>query len=192
MEAGISPVSYKGDLSQGYQKWTSAFQAGFKKNVKKRLNGHFNLMVGTITGQNPVYGYPNATPNQYFKTNFAALNYDLQYNLIKTSHFILYISQGIGLMRFNVKDDRNENLSDKFSTRAKNETYNNIAFIFPQHIGFMYFLKNNYGAGVQVGRLTPATDYLDNISKLSTYKKPDNILAVRFSFIVPVTFRRDS
>lgn len=190
LEVGICPLSYKGDLSQGYQKWGSAFQLGLKKNIKKRFNGHFNLMLGSVSGQNPTYSYPNNTPNQYFKTSFVSFNYDLQFNIIKKDHFILYISQGIGLMRFTVKDDLNEDLNDKFSTRARNETYNNIAFLFPHSIGMMYFLKNNYGTGLQIGRLSPATDYMDNISQLSTFKKPDNILLVRFSFVAPLSYKK--
>jgi hypothetical protein len=190
MEIGVCPISYKGDLSQGYQNWTSAFQLGLKRNGKKRVNGHFNLLIGTILGQNAGYSYSNSSPNQFFKTSFLSINYDVQYNIIKKDHFILYISQGIGLMRFTVKDEDNTDLADKFNTRAKNETYNNITFFFPHSIGVMYFLKNDYGLGFQAGRFSPGTDYLDNISKLSTYKGADNILAFRFSFIVPITYKK--
>lgn len=192
LELGISPISYKGDLSQGYQKWTSAFHIGLKRNDKKRVNGHFNLMAGTINGQNIHYSFPSstATPSRFFKTTFIALNYDVQYNIIKKDHFILFISQGIGLLRFTPKNEDNEDLSDKFNTRAKDETFNNIAFFFPHSIGFMYFLPNNYGAGFQIGRLSPATDYLDNISLLSDYSKPDNILAFKFTVLAPLTYKK--
>jgi hypothetical protein len=192
LEVGISPLSYKGDLSQGYQKWTSAFHIGLKRNTKKRMNGHFNLMIGTVNGQNGNYSFPSSTaiPNQFFKSSLMSFNYDVQYNLIKKDHFILYISQGIGLIRFTPKDEDNNDLSDKFNTRAKNETFNNIAFMFPQSIGCMYFLKNNYGVGFQLGRLTPTTDYIDNISQLSEYSKPDNILMVKFSVIAPLSYKK--
>lgn len=190
LELGVSPLSYKGDLSQGYEKWTSAFNLGLKRNNKKTWNGHFNLMIGTITGQNPNYDFATtATPNKFFKASLVSVNYDLQYNIIKKDNFILFISQGIGLMRFTTKDEDNNDLADKFSTRAKNETFNNISFIFPHHIGVIYLFKNNYGAGFQLGRLTPGTDYLDNISQLSSYKKPDNIFAFRFSFYAPLTYK---
>jgi hypothetical protein len=193
VELGLSPLSYKGDLSQGYQKWTSAFHLGLKRNNKKKWNGHFNFMMGSVTGQNINYTYPSssATPNSYFKSSIVSLQYDIQYNLIKKEHFILYISQGIGLMRFVIRDEDNNDLSDKFNTRAKNETFNNIAFFFPHSIGFMYFLSNNYGAGFQVGRLSPASDYLDNISQLSDYKKPDNILAFKFTILAPLTYKKE-
>lgn len=193
VELGISPLSYKGDLNQGYQKWTSAFHIGLKKNNKKKLNGHFNFMMGSVTGQNINYVYPSATatPNSYFKSSIVSFQYDVQYNLIKKDHFILYISQGIGLLRFVIRDEDNNDLSDKFNTRAKNETFNNIAFFFPHSIGFMYFLSNNYGVGFQAGRLSPASDYLDNISQLSDYKKPDNILAFKFTILAPLTYKKE-
>ena len=193
LELGISPISYKGDLSQGYEKWTSAFHIGLKRNTKEKWNGHFNLMIGSVTGQNPNYTYPSttATPNFYFKTTLVSLNYDVQYNIIKKSNFILYISQGIGLLRFIPKDEESASLSDKFTTRAKDETFNNISFIFPHHIGAMYFFKNGYGVGFNIGRLTPSTDYIDNISQLSDYKKPDNILSFRFSVLAPISYKEN-
>lgn len=192
-ELGISPVSYKGDLSQGYEKWTSAFHIGLKRNNKERLNGHFNLMIGTVTGQDINYDYPsNSVPNNFVKTSLVSINYDLQFNLIKKEHFILYISQGLGLMRFTPKDEEGNKLGDKFNTRAKNETYNTITVFFPHAIGCMYFLPNNYGVGIQVGRFSPATDYLDNISQLSSYKKPDNIMAIKFTILAPLSLRKDT
>jgi hypothetical protein len=190
LELGVSPLSYKGDLSRGYEKWTSAFNLGLKRNNKKTWNGHFNLMVGSVTGQNINYTFESsATPNNFFKATLVSLNYDLQYNIIKKDNFILYVSQGIGLMRFITRDEDNNDFADQFSTRAKNETYNNITLILPHHIGIIYLFKNNYGAGFQLGRLTPTTDYLDNISQLSSYKKPDNIFAFRFSFYAPLSYK---
>lgn len=191
LELGVSPLSYKGDLSQGYENWTSGFHIGLKRNTKEKWNGHFNLMIGNVTGQNPEYTYPasSSTPSLFFKTNLISLNYDLQYNLLKKNNFILYISQGIGLLRFSPKDEENNSLSDKFTTRAKDENFNNISFIFPHYIGFIYFLKNSYGLGMNIGRINPATDYIDNISKLSNYKKPDNIFSFRFSIFIPISFK---
>jgi hypothetical protein len=193
LEVGVSPLSYKGDLSQGYQQWTSGFHIGLKRNNKKKLNGHFNLMIGNVSGQNINYSFTSSTgtPSKFFKSSLISLNYDLQFNLIKKDNFILYISQGIGLLRFTPKDDENNDLGQKFNTRAKNETFNNIALMLPQSIGFMYFLKNNYGGGFQIGRLTPTTDYIDNISQLSSYKKPDNIFMVKFTFIVPLSYLKE-
>jgi hypothetical protein len=193
IEIGVSPISYKGDLSQGYQKWTSGFHIGIKKNNKKKLNGHFNLMIGNVIGQNINYSFASntGTPTRFFKSSLIALNYDLQFNLIKKDNFILYISQGVGLLRFTPKDEENNDLGQKFNTRAKNETFNNIALMLPHSIGVMYFLKNNYGGGFQIGRLTPTTDYIDNISQLSSYKKPDNIIMVKFTFIAPLSYVKE-
>ena len=194
IELGASPISYKGDLSQGYQKWGSGFHIGIKRNNKKRMNGHFNVMIGSVSGQNVNYSYPASTaiPNQFFKARLFTLNYDLQYNIIKKDRFIFYISQGIGLMRFSPKDEDNVNLADKFNTRAKDESFNNISFMLPHYIGIIYFLKNYYGVGFQIGRLTPTTDYLDNISQLSTYKKPDNILSVKFTVYAPLSYKKEN
>jgi hypothetical protein len=191
IEAGLSAIAYKGDLSSKYANWSSALNIAIRWNKKKRLNGHINLMIGKVTGQNYEIQYSdNATPpntaNNFFKSSIFSLNYDLQVNLIKKEHFILYIGQGIGLLRFLPKDENNESLIDKGRTRAKNETYNNLSIILPSHAGFIFTLKNNFGIGFQAGWLNPVTDYIDNISELSNYAKKDNLLAYKFSFLIPM------
>jgi hypothetical protein len=192
IEAGISPSSYKGDLNNTYQQWTAIYNAGLKLYAKKRLNGSFNFFAGRIMGQNGRYEFnpnlnPSPTPNTYFKTTLIGLNYDLQLNLLKKKWGCLYISQGIGLMRFSPKDQNNNKLQDKLSTRAKGEDYNTISFVFPTRIGCMFFLPSWYAIGLQAGFLNPTSDYLDNISEWGVKKKKDNILSVKLSVFIPLT-----
>lgn len=193
-ELGLSANSYKGDLSSSFDKWTSSVHLGMRFNRKERLNGRFGLMAGNVTGENRDYefieesGVP-ASPNKFFNTRLISLNYDLNINLIKTNNFILYFSQGIGLLRFNPRDANNEKLEEKFNTRARNELYNNISFIFPTNLGVMYILPNHYALGFQAGFMNPSTDYIDNISQWGHRDKKDNILMYRLTFYAPLTYK---
>jgi hypothetical protein len=194
LETGIGPTAYKGDLSNHYQKFSSSFHLGLLMKNDKRMNGHFDLMIGNITGQNANLTFPidtttaTPTPNKFFRTSLFSVNYDLIIKLIKKKNFTLYISQGIGILRFKPVDENKNNLSDQFNTREENETYNNFTIMLPTNIGAIYTLKNNYGLGVQLGWLNSQSDYLDNISKWGTRTKKDNVFICKFSFYVPLTF----
>jgi hypothetical protein len=195
LEVGVAANAYRGDLAIKYQKWSSAFQLGLKLNAKKRLNGHFNLGIGTVTGQNPDYHYNGdnaqpATPNRFFKTSYVSLNYDLQVNLVKSRHWIVYLSQGAGLIRFAPKNERNQALSGQLNTRPEEESYNNITMLLTTQAGAMYLFANGYGVGVQGGWLNPQNDYLDNISQWGNRSKKDNVLGFRFSFLAPIAFTK--
>lgn len=194
LEIGISANGYRGDLGIRNPKWGAAFQAGLKLNFKKRFNSHFNLAVGSLTGQNLDYQFESeavsdATPNLFFKTSFISASYNLQVHLIKYKGIMVYLSQGIGLIRFEPKDAKGQSLADKFDSRASNETYGNISLLLPTQAGVNYVFSNGYGVGVQAGWLNPQTDYLDNISQWGNRKKKDNALLVRFAFMVPLTYK---
>lgn len=192
LEIGVSANAYRGDLGS-YQKWASAFQLGLKFNRKKRLNGHLNVAIGTLTGQNPAYVFTGESesvpsPNRFFKTNFVTVNYDLQVNFIKTPRWMVYVSQGVGLIRYNPKDDRNVSLRDQLSSRPSGEAYGTVALLFPTQVGAMYLFPNGYGAGIQSGFLNTTTDYLDNISQWGNRRRNDNALWVKFQFVAPLKF----
>jgi hypothetical protein len=194
LEVGVSANAYRGDLAMKYQKWSSAFHVGLKLNHKKRVNSHFNISAGTVTGQNLEYVYAGAsegktTPNRFFTTNFFTFNYDLQINLIKRKNWIVYVSQGIGLIRYKPKDDQDASLQSQFQTRAANETYSNVSLMLPTQAGVMYVFDNGYGAGLQTGWMNTQTDYIDNISQWGNRQKKDNVLWFRFSFIAPLSFQ---
>ncbi|HEY8401924.1 MAG TPA: hypothetical protein VIK89_11715 [Cytophagaceae bacterium] len=195
-EAALSANSYKGDLHSNYQKWTGAFHAGILLNHKYRLNGHFGLMAGTIMGDNADYQFTDnsgntATPNTFFKTSIIALNYDIHLNLLKKNNYIVYLTQGAGLLRFSPKNELNEELTGQFNTRAKNETYSNITLFFPTGIGAIYLFPNGYGAGFQATYLNTTSDYLDNISQYGHRQKKDNVLSYRFSFYIPISYKSE-
>lgn len=193
LEIGVGPTVYKGDLSDQYRKWASAFYLGVKFNKKHRINGHLNLAIGTITGQNAGYTFTGEsettpTPNRFFKTSFFSLNYDVQVNLLKRPHWIIYVSQGIGFTRYNPKDEYGASFQNQLNSRPANETYGSISAVLPTQTGVMYLLSNGYGAGVQGGWLNPQSDYIDNISQWGNRSKKDNVLWVKFQFIVPLGF----
>jgi hypothetical protein len=185
-ELGVSANAYKGDLSDNYGFWSSSMHLGLKFAKKKRWNGHFNFSIGNIRGENYAYEFSNtATPNRFFRTNLVAFQFDLQYNFLKTKHWIGHVGQGIGLMRFLPKNENNVKLQNELQTRAINEVYGNVTAILPTSVAITYLLKNGYGLGMNVTWLRPTTDYLDNISLWGTKQGNDKVIMVKFYVSVP-------
>lgn len=190
---GVGPAAYKGDLGGSYEKNTLIFNIGIKFNRFKKINGNFNLSIGEVTGQQIGYSFDDGTttsptPNSFFVSKLIGLNYELHYNFINKEKFKLYISQGIGILRFNPKNDQNQNLVDLTSSRALGEVYGNVSIFFPTQIGALYYLPNDFSFGIQMGFWGTATDYLDNISQWSTSSGNDNIFSARFEVHIPVSF----
>lgn len=195
VEIGVSANAYRGDLALKYQKWSSLVHAGLQLNFKKRFNSHLNVSVGTLTGQNLTYVHSGEdtltpSPNQFFKTSVITANYDLQLNLLKHNGWTVFVSQGIGIIRFEPKNADNQPLQNDFTTRPTSETYNNVSLMLPTQLGVHYVFNNGYGVGVQSGWLNQQTDYVDNISQWGNREKKDNVLWVRFAFMVPVTWEK--
>lgn len=185
---GGSMLSYKGDLSSSYAKFTSGVQLGIKFNKKRRLNGSFQIGIGKVVGQNYNYQIPEnatGTPSSYFESSIFSFSYDLIFNLIRKENINVYVSQGVGIMRFNTKDEFGSKLIDKLNTRSRNETYNSVTLILPTTLGFIYHFPRNIHLGLGLSWLRPNTDYVDNISKLSISSTKDNILALRMSIYIP-------
>lgn len=187
---GLSANAYRGDLSNRYAAWTPAFAAALQLNRAKRLNGSFQMSIGSVQGQQLGYTYadsqnPTSTPNNYFKTSFFALGYQLQYNLIKHRRFCWYVAQGFEFMRFTPRDNQDKALADQKSTRAKDETYGSSTTALPTSMGMGYFFENGIGLGIKTGWRNPSTDYIDNISKLSKSSQKDNIAFFTWQIFLP-------
>ncbi|MEO1049980.1 MAG: hypothetical protein AAFX87_05125 [Bacteroidota bacterium] len=187
---GVSANGYNGDAS-GYGRFSGIFNAGLRFNRKEKLNGSLNLSIGSITSSNIDFNpsnFPgtNRIPNSFFETSFFSFHYQLQYNLIKKENLIVYVGQGIGFIRFNPKDDLNNNLQDIPETRAQGEEYTNISLMLPTSVGVVYILPNGFGFGFNTTLYNPLTDYLDNISDLGTDEGNDNMLAFGLSMYVPL------
>lgn len=168
-EIGFSANAYNGDLGNPYAKWSSSFQTALRFNRKKRLNGKFAFSFGNFTGESAQLGIESTSeriPNDFFKAETFSFHYELHYNIIKNSHWIVFVSQGIGLMNFQVKNDRGENLQDLRNTRVEGEEYGNTSLFLPTGLGALYILQNGYGIGAELQILNLQTDYLDNISQL--------------------------
>ena len=188
LAVGVVIQSYKGDLSDTYSTYSGSFKASLLFNKKERWNGGINLMIGNLSGQT-LSGIPSAgspQPNTFFKTSVVSLHYDLRYNLVSKEKWKAYVSLGFGLMRFNPKDQDDNNLQDLIDTRAANETYGNITGMMPLQVGVMYFLPNGFGVNFQTGFLNTFTDYLDNVSDLGNQSGGDNILQFQFSLLAPL------
>ncbi|CAN5242755.1 hypothetical protein BH23BAC1_BH23BAC1_13010 [soil metagenome] len=196
LQLGTSANAYRGDLQNTFDKWSSSFHAGIQLNNKHRFNGSFGISIGSITGQNlnpefQPYESTRIRPNKFFRSSVFTAQYNLHLNLLKTREWIIYLSQGFGLVRFNPKDEFNNPLLDVIDSRAANEAYSNVAIMFPTQAGVMYLLKNDFAFGIQAGLLNTMTDYLDNISELGTRSGNDNILMLRFSLFAPLAYKRN-
>ena len=190
IEVGLSGNAYRGDLQAGYEKFTSGFHLGIQWMKKKRLNGAISMQIGSVSGQNPDYKYTGDTaatnPNKYFKTSIFTLHYELQLNIIKKPRYRIYISQGIGILRYKPKDANGDDLASQLPSRADGETYGTTALILPTQAGFQYFLANGIGTGFKIGWYNPQTDYIDNISKWGNRDGKDKIFIFKFSILVPI------
>lgn len=189
---GVSANAYKGDLGKAYHQWTAAYHISFLPNYQKWLHGGLHASWGSVAGQEVptnTFDAENAVAtNEFFSTNFLSIHYALQYNLILSKSFMVYLSQGLGFMRFMPQDEFGNKLQDALSTRAANETYTNIAAILPTQIGVAYYFPNQFGLGLKAGWLNTTTDYIDNISLLGRKKGSDNIIQYHLMFHVPANF----
>lgn len=189
VHAGFSMNQYRGDLQADYPGFTGSLQLGIQLNRSKRFNGSLTIGYGTISGQNSqyrFYGDETATPNRFFSSSFFSVQYDLHLNLLKKRQYLLYLSQGLGLFRYQPEDDRGRSLQDRFETRPSNETYGNSAVMLPTKIGALYLLPNQWGVGLEAGYLNPLSDYLDNISLWGNDSGNDNVLQLQLRVYVPL------
>lgn len=190
---GLGSGHYRGDLGNQFGSGQALFNIGIKLNNNKKLNGNFSLNIGSISGNELDYTFDDdsgisTNPNTYFKTTFFSINYEAQYNIVDKKKFKLYLSQGIGVLRFIPRDEFENDLSDNTESRSLNETYRNLAVMLPTSIGIKYILPNNMGIGFQSGFYNSLTDYLDNISVWGQNDGNDNILNFRLHLYVPVNF----
>ncbi|WP_420582844.1 hypothetical protein [Reichenbachiella sp.] len=190
---GIGPAYYNGDLGKPYSSGSLLFNFGLKLNKDKKLNGNFKVSIGSVTGQELDYSTIDnsgaiATPNRFFRSNFFGLNYEVQYNFVFKEKLNVYVSQGIGLFRFNPKDENGDSLIDQPNTRPVGETYRNMIIQLPTQLGVKYYLPNEFAVGIQVGFINPITDHLDNLSIWGKKNGNDNILSIQFQIHAPISF----
>ncbi len=195
IEIGFSTNSYKGDLSHSYAQWANGIHVGILFNKKKRINGHLNLMVGSAIAQNSNYSFddgstPQPTPNNYARIKMFTFNYDLHVNLYKKNNLIVYLFQGIGLIRFDPKDSDNKKLLDDLTTRPANESYSNISVFFPHGIGALYVSKPGFGIGMQAGYFNIIKDNIDNVAGWGDRAKNDNIAFYKMTLYIPFNIKK--
>jgi hypothetical protein len=188
LQIGVSSNAYNGDLGGAYAKWTMGVHAGLLLNQKKRLNGSFQLAFGRIVGQdlNFTAPEPGKTASPYFRTGFVTANYEVHYNFIRTARWKCYVAQGFGIIQYTPRDEEGNKLRDQGATRPDGETYGSVSVILPTKIGFIYFLPNGYGLGLESGFLNSMTDYLDNVGQWGGDAGRDNILFFKFNLNLPV------
>ena len=197
LELGISANSYKGSITEKYGNYTSSsFHCAIKFNKKTRMNGKFNLSIGTISSQNTsninfIDSKGNIYfPITYFKTSLTNLSYELNFVLLRKRKFAANFFGGIGVSKFNVKDVDGNDFVNNLSSRAKGEEFNSISFFFPLGVNAEYIWKGNFKSGFSANIMNPATDFFDNTSQYSPYKTvKDNVLMLKFYVSVPLAFK---
>lgn len=190
LELSASANAYRGDLGS-YKSWSPMVHLAIRFNQDKRINHRIGAGIGFITGDDRFYTFRDnegnlTTPNTFFRTQVFSVVYELEYNLIKRRNFRVYLSQGLGLFRFQTQNEARENLVDLSFTRPFDESYGNITLQLPTGIGLMYLFNNGFGLGGYLGVMNTQTDYLDNISAWGTQSGNDNVLRLRFSVLVPL------
>lgn len=190
---GVGPASYSGDLGSAYASSSLLANFGLKLNKEKKFNGNLKISIGRVTGQELDYTTTDnsgvtATPNTFFKTTFFGLNYEAQYNFVDREKIKVYLSQGIGLFRFEPQDQSGQSLIDQPDTRPLGETYRNLTIQLPTQVGVKYYLPNDFALGMQAGFINPITDHLDNLGVWGNKNGNDNILSIQFQIHAPVSF----
>lgn len=190
LSAGLSYNAYRGDLGEGYQSGGLAVQLSYMFGHERRLHGGLHAAAGSFTAYELQTGPTDFTsdvfPNNYFSTRFFSIHYGLQYDIVRRSNWLVYISQGLGIMRFVPRDEQGNSLTDALETRADNESYGNAAAILPTQVGVDYYLPNLLGVGLKLGWLNTTTDYLDNISLLGDRPGNDNVFQLLLQLHVPL------
>ncbi|MCS6968532.1 MAG: hypothetical protein RMJ44_07635 [Cytophagales bacterium] len=185
--AGVSMIAYKGELSS-YASFGSMFHVRLMQTRHRWVYPAIEIGGGKLVANNARFAAESGNPNLSFHTSFLQLGLQLQLNVIKKTHQRLYLSQGIGLMRFNPKDDFGKTLLAQSATRAVDETYSNFSLLLPTALGGVYHFANQLGIGMEVGLLNTRTDYLDNISQLGNPADKDNVLGIQFSLFAPISY----
>ena len=187
-------VGYQGDLNDSPEKWSSGINVGIHFNAEKRYNGNLLIGFGEFVGQNlsyePEKTDQNSQPNRFFQSNFFSLNYEGHFSIIKAPKWRIFLGAGFGIFRFSPQTEEGTDLINITSTRAENETYGSVAFMLPLKVGFKYYFNNHFGFELQLSRLNPATDYLDNISMLGDQEGNDNIQMILFGLLIPLSERK--
>jgi hypothetical protein len=190
LSAGISHNAYRGDLGNTYQRGGLAVHLSYMFGHSKKLHGGLHAAAGSFSGYELSDTSPDfaaeVLPNPSFSTNFFSIHYALQYDIIRREHWLLYVSQGLGLIRFTPKDEFGNALTGLPETRAEGESYGSAAAILPTQLGVDYFLPNQLGVGLKLGWLNTTTDYLDNISQLGDKAGSDNVLQVLLQLHIPL------
>ena len=184
---GANALAYKGSLQESYSRWTPGLQVGIRFQKRKIVNGMISATFGKLIGEDRAYQKPSRFEDQIqpvskFQTSFFSLQYEAQVLLLKYYGFRIFASQGIGLFRFTPEDWDGNSLFEKDRTRNKGESYSKNSLQFPTQIGVQYWFPNQMGFGFQVGWLNTVTNYIDNMSDLSTNDVKDNVAAFRFQF----------
>jgi hypothetical protein len=184
---GANALAYKGSLQNSYNHWTPGIQVGLRFEKRKLVNGMLSATFGTVIGEDRAYKKPSKFGDEFqpvskFETSFFSLHYEAQVTLFRYKGFRLFISQGVGLFRFTPKDWQGKSLIEEDRTRNKGESYSKNSMQFPTQIGLLHWFPNQMGFGFQTGWLNPLSNYIDNMSDLSSNDVSDNVASFRFQF----------
>jgi hypothetical protein len=188
---GLYAVAYKGSLQNSYARWTPAYQFGMRFRLKKHVNGLLHVSFGRFIGEDRNYKLPSrasigVAPVSRFESRFFAMGYEAQFRLFQSKGFELFVSQGIGLFRFSVRDWDGNRLLERDRTRERGETYREMTLMLPTRLGMSYQFSNGFLAGIQAGWMNTTTRFLDNMDQLSNNDNRDNLAVFLFQLGYPL------
>ncbi|KXX67218.1 outer membrane beta-barrel protein [Flammeovirga sp. SJP92] len=201
LEIGIALGSYSGDLSPTFSKVNGGLNVGLLMRAQKRLNLRLDASYLYLQGQklndpNTLPPLEPPFPNNFFQSHTLNTSLSVQFNIVNSRHFRLYVAQGLGVFYYNPMDEDGneliENLKDEpngiFETRNQNEEYSNFAMSLPTRVGMTYYFENNFGFGLSATFVNPLTDYLDNVSELGNVNGNDQAMSINFSCFIPLSY----
>lgn len=189
LELGAGANAYRGDLGERYRSWKGLVHAGLQFNGPKRVNASVNLAIGSLVGQALNYqvaGDPTATPNTFFESGYFSIHLAVQYNILRKEQYLLYLSQGLGLFRFDSKDELDQPLLDQIATRPETELYNTTSLILPTALGFTWFLPNRMALDGKLQLLNTQTDFIDNLGLWGNRAGNDQVMQTTVSLLIPL------
>lgn len=188
MELGIGATAYIGDLSDRYDFWSPYTSLVLHFAQKNRWGSQLQLSIGAVRGENYsfIFQQPDVQVNTAFVTRLQALQYRLNFMLVRRRHWHLYLQAGIGLLRYDPQDMQGQSLAEQRNTRMPGEEYGTLTWMLPLGMGSRYILANGWGIHAQLGWWNPMTDYIDNIGRLGQRIGNDNILSFRWGLLIPI------
>jgi hypothetical protein len=184
---GLSSFSYTGDLIESGDQFRRFYPGGnFSLQFvgKRAFQMQANVGFGSFAEQADLNLWPGTlevVPNNFVETSIFYADLRLKYWFFKRRALRPFIGAGLGMLRFNPKDEDGNFLDENIFTRLEGEDYNSTVANFPVSTGLEMRISPLISLGLEyIYRFTP-TDYLDNIGQLGPVEGNDGLHAIQIN-----------